>query len=173
MSPLLLVLGGARSGKSAYAERRVLDICADDVLYVATLLPGDDQTDARIAAHAARRPGSWSTVVVGPRGGIVLPAGHGGVLLDGFELALALADPDDDAEAAAFASSAVEAARAAAGSLACMVSSEVGWGIHPETEAGRRFRDRCGAANQVIAASADEVVLVVAGVPLTLRGGIR
>jgi adenosylcobinamide kinase / adenosylcobinamide-phosphate guanylyltransferase len=56
MGRLLLVLGGARSGKSMYAERRIQQESGDDVAYVATLLPGDPDVDARIATHRARRP---------------------------------------------------------------------------------------------------------------------
>jgi adenosylcobinamide kinase/adenosylcobinamide-phosphate guanylyltransferase len=171
VSQLLLVLGGARSGKSGYAERRV-HACGGDVGYVATLLPGDPDVDARIAAHRARRPATWRTVEAGEdvvatlRGTDECEA----LLLDGFELALALAEPSDDAAAQRLAEEVAGAARLAARSLCVVVSAEAGLGVVPSSAAGVAFRDRLGAANQVLGAHADEVVLVVAGLPLWLKG---
>lgn len=173
MSHLLLVLGGARSGKSAYAERRLHD--CDDVAYVATLLPGDPAVDTRIAAHRARRPESWWTVEAGADVVAAVRAVdvHDGLLLDGFELALALAEPRDDAAARQLAEEVAAAVRYAARSLSVVVSAEVGLGVVPSTAAGVDFRDRLGSANQVLAAHADEVVLVAAGLPLWLKGSAR
>jgi adenosylcobinamide kinase / adenosylcobinamide-phosphate guanylyltransferase len=171
VSHLLLVLGGARSGKSAYAERRLQE--SGDVAYVATLLPGDPDVDARIAAHRARRPERWWTVEAGAD--VVTAVGaldeHDGLLLDGFELALALADPEDDAAAQRLAEDVAAAVRSAARSLSVVVGAEAGLGVVPSSAAGVAFRDRLGAANQVLAAHADEVVLVVAGLPMWLKGG--
>jgi adenosylcobinamide kinase / adenosylcobinamide-phosphate guanylyltransferase len=174
-SHLLLVLGGARSGKSAYAERRITEVSGDDVLYVATLLHGDRGGDGRIAAHRRRRPSRWTTATVDSRGNLVNAvcehARRSGLLLDGFELALALARPASDAAARTYVTRSAAACRATTADLVCVVSSEVGLGVHPETEAGNVFRDRAGAANQALATVADEVVLVVAGLPLWLKGG--
>ena len=172
MSRLLLVLGGARSGKSTYAEQRVLSIGADDVAYIATMLPGDPGVDARIATHRARRPASWQTVEAGVDvAGAIRRAGpHDVVLLDGFELALAAAPPPDDGAASALARDLATAMRSAATRLAVVVAAEVGLGVVPSTAAGVSFRDRLGAANQALAAEADEAVLVVAGLPLWLKG---
>lgn len=175
VSRLLLVLGGARSGKSAYAERRLLDATGDGarVVYVATLHAGDDpEVDARIAAHRARRPRAWDLVEAGADGdvaGAVARAGRcDAVLVDGLELGLALAAPADDAAAAAWAGEVVDACRGMARSLVVLVSSEVGLGLHPVSAEGLAFRDRCGALNQAAAARCDEAVLVVAGLPLAL-----
>jgi adenosyl cobinamide kinase/adenosyl cobinamide phosphate guanylyltransferase len=174
-TPLLLVLGGARSGKSAFAETRVARACGEDVLYVATLLPRDGSGDGRIAAHRSRRPAGWTTSTVDTQGNIVNAvcerARRSGLLLDGFELALALARPASDSAARTYATRSASACRATTADLVCVVGSEVGLGVHPETEAGNTFRDRAGAANQALAALADEVVLVVAGLPLWLKGG--
>jgi adenosylcobinamide kinase / adenosylcobinamide-phosphate guanylyltransferase len=172
MAHLLLVLGGARSGKSAYAERRIQQDGGDDVAYVATLLPGDPDVDARIATHRARRPPAWRTVEAGTdvAAAIQHAGARDGLLLDGFELALSLADPPDDAAAQALAADVVSAARDATRRQSIVVSAEAGLGVVPSTAAGTRFRDRLGAANQVLAAHADEVVLVVAGLPLWLKG---
>ena len=172
MSHLLLVLGGARSGKSAYAEQRITASDVDDVAYVATLLPGDPAVDARIAAHRARRPSSWWTVEAGRDVATAIReiGTHQALLLDGFELALAVAEPENDAAARAFAEDVAAAARYACERLSVVVGAEVGLGVVPSTAAGGNFRDRLGAANQVLAAHADEVVLVVAGLPLALKG---
>lgn len=178
MSHLILVLGGARSGKSALAEQWVEAAAnAGDTLYVGTLLPGDPDSDARIAAHLSRRPASWTTTVVGADGDVAAcidaQPQRAAVLLDGFELALALAHPPHEEAAAAMAIGAADACRRAAAVFACVVSSEVGLGVHPETPAGIAFRDRAGAANQALAARADEVVLVIAGLPVWLKGAAR
>lgn len=171
---LLLVLGGARSGKSAYAEARVAEACGDDALYVATMLPGDLSAELRVVAHRHRRPARWTTTTVDPRGNLVNAVcehpRRSGLLLDGFELAVALAQPTSDAAARSYATRCADAFRATTADLACVVSAEVGLGVHPETEAGNVFRDRAGAANQALAQIADEVVLVVAGLPLWLKG---
>ena len=172
MSHLLLVLGGARSGKSAYAEQRIRASGVDDVAYVATLLPGDPAVDARIAAHRAQRPSSWWTVEAGRDVATAIReiGTHQALLLDGFELAMAVAEPENDASARSFAEDVAAAARYACERLSVVVSAEVGLGVVPSTAAGVDFRDRLGAANQVLAAHADEVVLVVAGLPVVLKG---
>jgi adenosylcobinamide kinase / adenosylcobinamide-phosphate guanylyltransferase len=174
-TPLLLVLGGARSGKSAYAESRLVERCGDGVLYVATMLPSGGGGDGRIAAHRRRRPPAWITTTVDARGNIVTAVcehtRRAGLLVDGFELAVALARPASDAAARTYATRCASACRATTSGLVVVVGSEVGLGVHPETEAGIVFRDRVGAANQALAAVADEVVLVVAGLPLWVKGG--
>ena len=171
---LLLVLGGARSGKSAVAETEV-DREGGSVLYVATLLAGADaDVAARIAAHRARRPPRWTTAEVGAGGDVAAALAahprHDCVLLDGAELALHLAGPEDDTEAAEVARAMARACRDAASRLAVVVSSEVGLGVVPSTPEGVGFRDRVGAANQALAELADAAVLVVAGLPLRLKG---
>ena len=149
--------------------------CGDDVLYVATMRLGDGAGEARVAAHRRRRPARWTTTTVDGRGNLVNAvcerARRSGMLLDGFELALALARPPSDAAARTYATRSAAAFRATTADLVCVVSAEVGLGVHPETEAGYVFRDRAGAANQALAQTADEVVLVVAGLPLWLKGG--
>jgi adenosyl cobinamide kinase/adenosyl cobinamide phosphate guanylyltransferase len=175
MSHLLLVLGGARSGKSAYAERRIAAaaVAVEDVAYIATLVPGEPGVDARIDAHRRRRPDAWRTVEAGsdPAAAIRAAVAHDALLLDGFELALALREPPSDADAQQLADDVATAIREVAPSLAVVVSAEAGLGVVPASAAGVVFRDRLGAANQALAAKADEVVLVIAGLPLWLKGG--
>lgn len=156
---LTLVLGGARSGKSRVAEA----LAGDDVVYVATAEVSDDDLAARVARHRARRPGSWSTVESGPdlvatirslpdRPALVDSLGTWVARCDGF----------------AVDAGALVVALAARTSPTVVVSEEVGLGVHPETEVGRRWRDALGEVNQEVAAAADAVLLVVAGRTLQL-----
>ncbi len=171
---ITLVLGGTRSGKSQVAEALVAAV-GGPVTYVATGRASDADMAARIAAHRARRPAAWATVEVGGDGdgrggGADLPgllAGlEGHVLVDSLGTWVA-ADaglaPDPDALCDALD------ARARAGSGdTVLVSEEVGLGVHPPTEVGRRFADVLGELNRAVADRADRVLLVVAGRVLPL-----
>ncbi len=191
MGKLVLVLGGARSGKSTYAERRA-EQSGGAVLYVATSEPGDAEMADRIAHHQAGRPADWATVE-SARGvaeairaaGSDAPA----VIVDCLTLLAAnwlvaetgeYADPFDAPEHDPF-DPAIEAALVreveALADLAAerdgemiVVSNEVGLGVVPPYELGRAYRDVLGRANQVMAARADEVLLLVAGIPMTVKG---
>lgn len=163
----VLVLGGARSGKSAYAERRLAG--AGNVTYVATAppRPGDEEWAARIAAHATRRPASWRTVETGAVAP-VLTGATGGVLVD--DLGLWLVRVLDEAAAWDRPEPVFEAALAElvtawrhTAAYALLVAPEVGSGVVPEHRSGRVFRDLLGTATAALAAEADEVVQVVAG----------
>jgi adenosyl cobinamide kinase/adenosyl cobinamide phosphate guanylyltransferase len=160
---IVLVLGGARSGKSAYAERRAASF-PEPVSYVATAcVDGDADLAARIDEHRARRPPSWSTIESGPDVPGVLRATRGTVVLDALGPWVAAA-PDFDVDAGALCD-----ALAARHGDTVVVSEEVGLGVHPSTAAGQQFRDALGEVNQVVAAVADEVVLVLAGRALRLE----
>jgi adenosylcobinamide kinase/adenosylcobinamide-phosphate guanylyltransferase len=167
-SQLTLVLGGARSGKSRYAES-LITACSPPWAYVATAEPLDDEMRARIAEHRARRGADWRTVEA-PRdlAGVLAgnPAG-GAVLVDCLTLWLSnlmLAGADIDAEAAR-----LESVLAAISGPVVLVSNEVGLGIVPDNALARRFRDAQGRLNQRIAARVDRVVLMVAGLPLVVK----
>lgn len=159
---ITLVLGGARSGKSALAERLAAGL-PEPVTYVATAVIGDDDMAKRVAAHQGRRPPNWQTIE--SVGDLVdtLASVDGSVLLDSLGTWVAAA-PGFDVDVAA---------------LGCVlqlrrgdtvvVSEEVGLGVHPATEAGRRFRDALGDVNQAMAAVADDVFLVIAGRALRLH----
>jgi adenosylcobinamide kinase/adenosylcobinamide-phosphate guanylyltransferase len=162
---IVLVLGGARSGKSAVAEERASALAAGGgVTYFATALAGsDDDLDARIAGHRARRPREWTTVEVGMDLAIALRQSAGVALIDGLGPWLAGAPSmavDVDELCSALAERAGDAV---------VVSDEVGLGVHPSSVSGRRFRDALGLLNQAVAARADEVLLVVAGRALPLE----
>lgn len=160
---IVLVLGGARSGKSAYAERVAASL-PEPVLYVATARVDDDADfAARVAAHRARRPASWSTIEAGADLADVVRATDGTVVLDSLGPWVAAA-PDFRVDA-----DAVCHALAGRTGDTVVVSEEVGLGVHPSTAAGQRFRDALGELNQAVAAIADDVVLVVAGRALRLE----
>lgn len=157
-----LVLGGARSGKSAVAERMASQR-AGPVTYLATGRPdGDADFRTRIAAHRARRPEWWTTVEASSSLVEELAGTSGTVIVDSLGPWVA-SFPGFDADVAGLC-------RALAGRPGdtVVVSDEVGMGVHPSTEAGRRFRDALGEANQRVAEVADEVLLVVAGRALAL-----
>jgi adenosylcobinamide kinase/adenosylcobinamide-phosphate guanylyltransferase len=182
VSHLVLVTGGARSGKSTFAEARLAELAPGGPwLYVATAEARDDEMRARIARHQSRRGSAWRTVeaphdVAGAIAAIGDAAAYdppiAGALVDCVTLWLsnrmlaADAPSDDDILTATDALAA--AARACAAPV-ILVTNEVGAGIVPEHPLGRRFRDLAGLTNQRLAACADEVVLVACGLPLRLR----
>jgi adenosylcobinamide kinase/adenosylcobinamide-phosphate guanylyltransferase len=179
---LTLILGGARSGKSAYAERLAVR-AGGSVLYVATAEAGDDEMAERITAHRAGRPAGWTTLEA-PRG--VGPAlqeaglAHDVVLLDCLTLLannviVPLPEPIRAADAEAALKREVDgllAAYAASSATWLVISNEVGLGLVPPYPLGRVYRDSLGRANQQLAAAADYVVLMVAGLPLVVKGAV-
>jgi adenosylcobinamide kinase/adenosylcobinamide-phosphate guanylyltransferase len=171
----LLVLGGARSGKSRFALARPR--AGGRVTFVATAEAGDADMAARIARHRAERPAHWTTLEA-PRA--LVPALERAtreaeaVVVDCLTLWVAnlLLGGEDDATVLEHADAL--AALAAAGRCdLTLVSNEVGAGVHPETADGLRFRDLLGLVNQRAAAACDRVVLMVAGLPLALKDGPR
>jgi adenosylcobinamide kinase / adenosylcobinamide-phosphate guanylyltransferase len=170
VAKLSLVLGGARSGKSRYAESLVSAL-PPPWNYVATAEAGDAEMVERIASHRARRGASWRTIEA-PRdlAGPLQAAKVAPTLVDCLTLWLSnliLAGADIDAEMER-----LDQALAAAAAPVVMVANEVGYGIVPDHSLGRRFRDMQGVLNQRVAARADRVVLVVAGLPLALKGAL-
>lgn len=165
----LLVLGGARSGKSRYAQARAESL-PGELLYIATAQALDAEMEDRIARHRADRGARWGTrdVPLDLPAAIVTNAAPGRVLLvDCLTLwmsNLLFAERDLDAETEALA-----AAVAQANGPVLLVANEVGLGIVPDNALARRFRDAAGRLNQTIAAVADEVQFVAAGLPLRLK----
>ncbi|HXW24621.1 MAG TPA: bifunctional adenosylcobinamide kinase/adenosylcobinamide-phosphate guanylyltransferase [Xanthobacteraceae bacterium] len=165
---LALVLGGARSGKSRHAEAMVTALPAP-WLYIATGEPRDKEMAARIAEHRARRGAGWQTIEA-PRdlAGALSSAPEGAaVLVDCLTLWLTnvmLAGVDIDAEIARFERALVERR-----GHTVLVANEVGLGIVPDNALARRFRDAAGGLNQRLAAAADRVVLLVAGIPVKVK----
>ncbi len=167
-SQLTLVLGGARSGKSRYAEG-VITRLTPPWVYIATAQAFDDEMRARITEHRARRAAGWRTV----EAPLALPdalrdAGDTPVLVDCLTLWLSnlmLDDADLDAAEAALDAALDRVAPTV------LVSNEVGLGIVPDNALARRFRDRAGQLHQRLAARANRVVFTVAGLPLFVKGG--
>ncbi|WP_407159877.1 bifunctional adenosylcobinamide kinase/adenosylcobinamide-phosphate guanylyltransferase [Bradyrhizobium sp. STM 3557] len=166
---LTLVLGGARSGKSRYAEGLVTAAPAPWI-YVATAQAFDEEMTARIAQHRSRRAEGWRTVEA-PLDLAGTMAAHTSsdqiMLIDCLTLWLSnVMLAGHNVEAAC--DTLVEALAHANGPLV-VVSNEVGLGIVPDNALARRFRDAQGRLNQEIAARADRVILMAAGLPLTLK----
>ena len=166
---ITLVLGGARSGKSAIAEAIAARL-PPPVTYLATLAadPLDDDLAARIAAHRARRPPGWATVEAATAPSLIdaLRSASGTVVVDSLGTWVAGAD-DFDVDPGELCH-----ALRRRGHHSVLVSEEVGMGVHPSSELGRRFRDRLGEVNQAVAEAADEVLLVVAGRVLPLQRAV-
>ena len=167
----LFVLGGARSGKSRFA----IDSHRADrrVIFLATAQAHDSDMTARIERHRAERPAHWRTVEepydLAPRlracasdADVVivdcLTLWVSNLMLRGDADEWIVKQSDDLAAVLALGAGGVT-----------LVSNEVGEGVHPPTAEGRRFRDLLGAVNQRVAAAADRVVLMVAGIPLTVK----
>ena len=174
-----LVLGGSRSGKSRYAER--LASTAVSVTYVATATgdPGDHEWVARIEGHRRRRPAAWDTVETRDLAKLFTCNDDAVLLVDSITTWLAgvldeygcwVVPPEPDSERRLTeALDALVRTWTAARSRIIAVSDEVGGGVVPSTHSGRRFRDLLGELNQRLAAAADEVWLVTAGIPQRLR----
>ncbi len=168
-----LVLGGARSGKSAYAQD-MAEAAASERIYLATASAGDAEMAARIARHQASRGAGWTTLEepLDLAKALALSARPGCIILvDCLTLWLSnlmIAGRDPEAEIAGLAE--------AIGSLsgpAVLVSNEVGMGVVPEHRLGRDFRDWQGNVNRGVARVCDAVVWVAAGLPVLLKPGPR
>jgi adenosylcobinamide kinase/adenosylcobinamide-phosphate guanylyltransferase len=168
MAPLILVIGGARSGKSRHAERLIAEH-QPPWIYLATAEALDDEMGERIAQHRARRDERWQSMEA-PHAlakAIREAPGDRPLLLDCETLWLSnrlLAAADLEQEIATLCD--VLGARSGA---TIVVSNEVGLGIVPENALARRFRDLAGVANQLLAARADRVEFIAAGLPLRLK----
>jgi adenosylcobinamide kinase / adenosylcobinamide-phosphate guanylyltransferase len=165
---LTLVLGGARSGKSRHAEGLITAL-PPPWTYVATAEAGDEEMAARIKSHRERRGAQWRTIDAPRELAKALSAcGDGPVLVDCLTLWLSnlmLAEANVEEEIAQ-----LEETLAATNGPLVLVANEVGSGIVPSYPLGRRFRDMQGILNQRMAARAERVILMVAGLPLALKG---
>jgi adenosylcobinamide kinase/adenosylcobinamide-phosphate guanylyltransferase len=176
---LTLVLGGARSGKSFYAQQMV-DRPPESVLYVATATAGDEEMAQRIAAHQANRPVHWRTLEAPLKVGEAVQAAEPTrwVLLDCLTLLannvlFSLPEPVKESDyQAAMDNELDELLKAFQNSPAewVLVSNEVGLGLVPEYPLGRLYRDVLGRSNQRLAQAADTVIFMVAGLPMQVKG---
>lgn len=169
LPPLTLVIGGARSGKSAFAE----GLIPLPATYIATAEARDVEMQIRVAEHQKRRQKGWTTIeapydVVSALKGLAPPSKA--ALVDCATLWLSnhlLADADLQQECAALLEALTKASIPVV-----IVSNEVGWSIVPENALARKFQDAHGKLNQMIASHADLVVAVMAGLPLVLKGAL-
>jgi adenosyl cobinamide kinase/adenosyl cobinamide phosphate guanylyltransferase len=170
---LVLILGGARSGKSRYAQELAPQLGAR-VAYLATAEARDDEMQTRIANHRAERPADWQTLEAARAVGATLARAQADVIiLDCLTLLvtnvmLAAEEADQPARVNDEVVKLLAAYRAGNFSLV-IVSNEVGMGIVPDNALARAYRDLLGAVNQHIARVADSVVLMVAGLPMRVK----
>jgi len=167
---LTFVLGGARSGKSAYAQRAAEAAAAGrPPVLIATAQAFDDEMADRIARHRAERGDAWKTV----EAPLNLPAAVADLAHDDVAvidcLTLWLTNVILGERDAASARQDLLAALATTRARLWLVSNEVGLGIVPDNALSRRFRDEAGRLHQALAAQVDEVVLLVAGLPLQIK----
>jgi adenosylcobinamide kinase / adenosylcobinamide-phosphate guanylyltransferase len=171
LPPLTLILGGARSGKSRHAESLV-EAAAEKAVYLATAEPADDEMRARIAHHRARRGTRWTTIeeplalaqALTREARAAQPVLVECLTIWLSNVLLAGRDVDREIDALLAALRRVEAP-------VVLVANEVGLGIVPDNALARAFRDHAGRLNREVAAVADRVILVVAGLPLAVKGG--
>ncbi len=178
---LIFLLGGARSGKSSYAETWAREQ-GGRVLFVATAQAFDDEMQERIAAHRASRPAAWATleapVGVGAALNDLSSAPYDTIVVDCLTLlasnvllTLPEACTQADADAAILAEvDTLLASYQASWATWLIISNEVGMGIVPPYRLGRLYRDALGRANQRMAGRADDVLLLVAGLAWRLKG---
>jgi adenosylcobinamide kinase/adenosylcobinamide-phosphate guanylyltransferase len=170
LAPLTLVLGGARSGKSRFAENLIANVGLP-ALYLATAEPRDAEMRDRIEAHRARRGAGWTTIeepleIVNRL--LAATADRKPILVDCLTLWLAnLMGAGCDI---GFEIERLLAALPQMNAPVVMVANEVGLGIVPENAVAREFRDHAGRLNQSIAARSARVVFMAAGLPLALKG---
>lgn len=184
MKAFVLLLGGARSGKSSHAEEIAAEVGGDSVLYLATAEPKDAEMAERIARHRAARPQTWRTIEAPREIAAALREGWQGekvILLDcitllvtnllpageGFEqVAVQVREYErivmDEIEAMIDFITETDA-------LVLVVSNEVGMGLVPPYELGRAYRDILGRVNKTLAQSADRVFFLVAGIPMQVK----
>ena len=197
MGKLTLILGGARSGKSSYAEKRAKELGGDNVLYLATSQIKDKEMQERVDKHRADRPAAWGTLEAPrdlanalrkpqqasdqerPADVILLDCVTFLVANHLMDAAAPEDDPFDDPSADPFAKQIEAAVVAEVESLIeyvqkndvemLVVSNEVGLGLVPAYELGRAYRDILGRANQILARHADEVLFFEAGLPMKVK----
>jgi adenosylcobinamide kinase / adenosylcobinamide-phosphate guanylyltransferase len=185
MGKITFITGGARSGKSSFAESLLRG--KDDVLYIATALPFDGEMEERIKKHREERNRSWKTVEAYKNLGRIIrneASGSSCILLDCLTIMVSnlmvinninweRAGIDEARETEKMIETEVKMLIEGTVNFSgesLIVSNEIGMGVVPPTPLGRHFRDMAGRANQFVASKADEVYLLVSGIPLKIKG---
>ncbi len=170
---LTLILGGARSGKSDFAQTLARKRGGDDVLFVATAEARDEEMRARIASHRAARPAAWQTLEAPREIARALDSSRARVIVVDCVTLWAsnvlLAEETSAPQAMSREIDALLAWYRANEIAMILVSNEVGMGLVPDNALGRAYRDLLGAVNKRLAASADEVFFLVAGLPVEIK----
>jgi adenosylcobinamide kinase/adenosylcobinamide-phosphate guanylyltransferase len=183
MGKLILVLGGARSGKSRFAQSYATELCGqagDRVLFIATATAEDDEMRARIEKHQHDRPAGWTTLETSRNIGEAIEehaTGHAVILLDCLTLLISsyLIEQEDSVDPAALQVQiqdeikGLTEAASRTDAHVIIVSNEVGMGLVPVYWMGREFRDLTGMAHQLLASAAEEVYFLVAGIPTKIK----
>ena len=181
MGRLTLILGGARSGKSTYAERLAMQH-SQRVAYIATAQALDLEMEARIAMHQQKRPSNWQTLEIPSGIGLAIksnPPEVDTIILDCITLLVSnlvleastnLDEPEEERATALIDNELTQLQEAIQTSQAewIVVSNEVGMGLVPPYPLGRIYRDLLGMANQSLASIADQVYFMIAGIPMRL-----
>ncbi|MBI9085120.1 MAG: bifunctional adenosylcobinamide kinase/adenosylcobinamide-phosphate guanylyltransferase [Desulfobacterales bacterium] len=174
MSKSIFVIGGCRSGKSRHAMK-LADAVGGKKVFIATCVPQDEEMNQRVAHHRSERGGGWETVEA--------PLDLAAAIADGAKRAdvvladcltlwasnLLLAETDPENSHIIAALSELVSAIDEAACPVILVSNEVGAGIVPENRLARLFRDEVGRINQQVAAAVDQVIWMVAGIPMTIK----
>jgi adenosylcobinamide kinase/adenosylcobinamide-phosphate guanylyltransferase len=183
MSKIIFVTGGARSGKSAFAQERAKE--NEDVAYIATARITDSEMRERVRMHRESRPKAWKTYEVQNNLPAVFDRNHRTFLLDCLTVYIsnavvgAVGEEDEIVDARVQEETEERIMRDVERMIgivrekdltAIIVSNEVGMGVVPPYPMGRLFRDITGRANKLLAAAADEAYLVVCGIPMKLKG---
>lgn len=174
MKETVFVIGGCRSGKSRHALETAESYPGTEQIFVATCIPYDDEMKHRVATHRRERNQSWRTLEAPDRlpEAIVKNSGDASVLLVDCltlwinNLLMASRDTEKIFKEIGELIQAIKAANCPV----VLVSNEIGTGIVPENQLARQFRDLVGTANQAVAAQADRVIWMVAGIPVTIKG---
>lgn len=173
--PIALVIGGCRSGKSAHAQL-LAEKSAPKRIYVATCVPRDPEMQERVRRHQKDRDASWSTIETPVDiSGVIREHAESGTVLLVDCLTLWITNLLLDAgtvEAVEEQAAVLVNALAGAQGPVILVSNEVGQGIVPENRLARQFRDLAGHVNQVVAGCADQVIWMVAGIPVTIKSPV-
>jgi len=174
MNKIMFIIGGCRSGKSTYALQTAEKVPAQRKIYIATCVPQDDEMKQRVAMHQTARSKSWTTVEEPLRlpEAIVQNSRRADVIvIDCLTLWVnnLLMETDDEKQIEETISQLIDTLDKATGQIV-IVSNEVGAGIVPENRLARQYRDIMGLANQAVAKTADKVIWMVAGIPVTVKG---